>query len=69
MQLTRSNALLRAQSFCAKIWQQMQPKPKVKGATLPPLTSHIARDIGLSPGELAEMRHRWPSETTRHPYL
>ncbi len=69
MQLTRNNALLRAQSFCAKIWQQLRPRPAIKGTALPPLTDHIARDIGLSPGEQEAMRHRWPSQSTRHPYL
>jgi len=69
MQLTRQNALLRAQAFCAKIWQQTRRKPTPKSTGLLPLTPHIARDIGLSPGEVERLRHRWPSQSTRHPYL
>ncbi|MFL4469892.1 hypothetical protein ACERZ8_08465 [Tateyamaria armeniaca] len=69
MQSIRHNALLRAQSICAKIWQQMKPKPSIKGTALPPLDPHISRDIGLTPGEEERLRHRWPSQSTRHPYL
>jgi len=35
----------------------------------PKLSNHIARDIGLTPQELALMRHEWPSVTQRHPHL
>ena len=69
MQVTRHNALLRVQIFCAKILRKARRKPAVKGSTLPPLTPHIARDIGLSPSELELLRHRLPSQTTWHPYL
>lgn len=37
---------------------------------LPPeLTDRLARDIGVSPYDLAVQRHVWPSETHRHPRL
>jgi len=69
MQLTHQNALLRAQIFCAKIWQQTRHRPTPKGTGLLPLNPHIARDIGLTPGEVERLRHRWPSQVTRHPWL
>jgi len=69
MQLTRQKALLRARIFCAKIWQNVRRRPVPKGTGLLPLTPHIARDIGLTPGEAERLRHRWPSQSTRHPYL
>ena len=69
MQLTRANALLRALSTCAKFLHP-RAKPKgTEGTALPPMTDHIARDIGLTPSQRAKMSHRWPSETNRHPYL
>lgn len=69
MQLTRQNALLRAQILCAKIWQQIRRRPAPETTGLLPLSPHIARDIGLTPGEVERLRHRWPSQVTRHPYL
>lgn len=69
MQLTRQNALLRAQSICAKIWQYARRKPATKGTALPPLNPHIAQDIGLTPSEQEILRHRWPSQSTHHPFL
>ncbi|MEQ3709127.1 MAG: hypothetical protein ABNH38_03250 [Tateyamaria sp.] len=69
MQLIHSNALLRALNTCAKIFRHASSKEAIEGTALPPLTAHIARDIGLSPSELEQMRHRWPSQSTRHPYL
>ena len=65
----RRNALLRALSTCANF---MQPKRRIKptkGTTLPPMTDHIARDIGLTPHQRALLSHRWPSRESRHPYL
>lgn len=69
MQLTHRNALLRALSACAKIWRNAHPKPQVKGTALPPMTDHIAQDIGLTPQQRALMSHHWPSRDTRHPFL
>ncbi len=69
MLLTRSNALLRALSTCAKIWQQMRKPKSIKGTALPPMTDHIARDIGLTPHERELMSHHWPSRDSRHPFL
>ncbi|MEO1557418.1 MAG: hypothetical protein AAFS01_13375 [Pseudomonadota bacterium] len=69
MQLIHTNALLRALSTCAKIFHFAPSKETIEGTALPPLTAHIARDIGLNPSELEQMRHRWPSQSTRHPYL
>ena len=40
-----------------------RPKPPGLGR----LNDHLARDIGLSPAHLEELRHKWPSETTHHP--
>ncbi|WP_300033598.1 hypothetical protein [uncultured Roseobacter sp.] len=34
---------------------------------LPPLSDHLARDIGLDAADLAASRHRFPSQTTFHP--
>ena len=69
MQMIHTNALLRALNTCAKIFRQAPRKEAIEGTALPPLTAHIARDIGLNPSELEQMRHRWPSQSTRHPYL
>lgn len=69
MQLTRNNALRRALTSCAKILQLTRPHETPSGTAPPPLTPHIARDIGLSPSEVEQMRHRWPSQSTQHPYL
>jgi len=69
MHMTRNNALWRAYISCAKIWQYVRGKPVAKGTAMPPLSHHIARDIGLTPSQLDLMRHRWPSQSTRHPYL
>jgi len=69
MQLIHTNALLRALTTCAKIFRQSPSKEEIEGTAMPPLTTHIARDLGLSPSELEQMRHRWPSQSTRHPYL
>ncbi|MEL6452934.1 MAG: hypothetical protein AAFQ19_16900 [Pseudomonadota bacterium] len=69
MQLTRSNALLRALSACAKLFHLPRRRPARPGPSLPPLSPHIARDIGLSPSDEARLRHRWPSQSTQHPYL
>ena len=35
--------------------------------TLEGISDHLARDIGLSPADLEELRHEWPSQTTHHP--
>lgn len=69
MLLSRHNALLRAQSFCAKILHYFRRRDAPAGSELPPLTPHILNDIGLSPTDEARLRHKWPSQTTRHPYL
>ncbi|WP_299686298.1 hypothetical protein [uncultured Tateyamaria sp.] len=69
MLLTRHNALLRALSTCAKIWQQRHKPKSIKGSALPPMTPHIARDIGLTPHEQELMSHHWPSRDSRHPFL
>ncbi|WP_298839821.1 hypothetical protein [uncultured Roseobacter sp.] len=34
---------------------------------LPPLSDHLARDIGLDAADLAASRHRFPSQSTFHP--
>jgi len=69
MQLTRSNALWRALSSCAKFFHFSGRTTTPKGTVLPPLNPHIARDIGLTPSEQERLRHRWPSQSTQHPYL
>ncbi len=69
MQMARSNALLRALSTCAKFLRANRKTKTSKGTTLPPMTDHIARDIGLTPSQRAQMKHRWPSAENRHPYL
>lgn len=69
MQLTSQNALLRALITCAKYLQNLRKPPAIKGTALPPMTDHIARDIGLSPHERALMSHHWPSRDARHPFL
>ena len=69
MQRTHDNTLWRVLSTCAYF---LRPKPRAtppKGTALPPLSPHIARDIGLTPSEVERLRHRWPSQSTRHPYL
>lgn len=69
MLLIRQNALLRALSTCAEfIRKRMTDKP-VTGTALPPMTDHIARDIGLKPHQRALMSHHWPSRDSRHPFL
>ncbi len=69
MLVTQQNALLRALSTCAKILRRLRPAATVKGTALPPMTDHIARDIGLTPHERALMSHHWPSRDSRHPFL
>ncbi len=69
MQLTHSNALLRALLSCAKIFRKSTERDTVEGTAPAPLTPHIARDIGLSPSTQEQMRHRWPSQSTQHPWL
>ncbi|WP_299048236.1 hypothetical protein [uncultured Tateyamaria sp.] len=69
MLLTRQNALLRALSTCAKIWRHVRKPKAIKGTALPPLSDHIARDIGLTPHERELMSHHWPSRDSRHPFL
>ena len=69
MQLTHQNALLRALLTCAKFLQKRRKTPMTKGTALPPMSDHIARDIGLSPHDRALMSHHWPSRDSRHPFL
>ena len=69
MQLTRSNALLRALSTCAEFLRKQRKPKQAEGTALPPMSDHIARDIGLTPSQRAKLSHRWPSEQNRHPYL
>ncbi|KIC51957.1 hypothetical protein [Tateyamaria sp. ANG-S1] len=69
MQITHKNALLRALSTCAKFLRFHRKAQQTEGTALPPMTDHIAQDIGLTPSQRAQMKHRWPSEENRHPYL
>ena len=69
MILAKPNALARALSTCAKILHILRKPAKPIGSTAVPLDPHIARDIGLTPSEVERMRHRWPSQSTQHPYL
>lgn len=69
MILAKSNALSRALSICAKILHIDRKPSKPVGSTAMPLDPHIARDIGLTPSEVERLRHRWPSQSTQHPYL
>ena len=69
MLLTRQNALLRALNTCAKIMRYARKTKPVKGTALPPMTDHIARDIGLTPHQRELMSHHWPSRDSRHPFL
>ena len=49
-------------TWCLRITRWSAPKPAA-------LSDHIARDIGLSQAEADRLRHEWPSQTYRHPYL
>lgn len=69
MLITRQNALLRALETCAKILRKCGTSPLKKGTALPPMTDHIARDIGLTPHQQELMSHHWPSRDSRHPFL
>ena len=69
MQAIQSNALWRVLSTCAKFFKLRPQYPRIKGTALPPLTDHIARDIGLTPHDRALLSHHWPSRDTRHPFL
>lgn len=69
MQLIQNNALLRALLSCVKMFRVIRDSTTIEGTAPPPLTAHIARDIGLTPSEIEQMRHRWPSQSTHHPYL
>jgi len=69
MLVTRQNALVRVLSICAKILRKGANPKDVRGSALPPMTDHIARDIGLTPHERALMSHHWPSRDSRHPFL
>lgn len=69
MLLSRQNALLRALSNCAEFLRKRTRNKPVKGTALPPMTDHIARDIGLTPHQRALMSHHWPSRDNRHPFL
>lgn len=65
----RRNALMRALSTCANFMQPNRKPKLTKNAKLPPMTDHIARDIGLTPHQRALLSHRWPSRESRHPHL
>lgn len=69
MLLVRQNALLRALLTCVKILRKHTVDKPVKGTALPPMSDHIARDIGLTPHQRALMSHHWPSRDNRHPFL
>ncbi|WP_415401579.1 hypothetical protein [Tateyamaria sp. SN3-11] len=69
MILAKSNALSRVLSICAKILQIDRSPAEPIGSAAVPLDPHIARDIGLTPSEVERLRHRWPSQSTQHPYL
>ncbi|MEO0503765.1 MAG: hypothetical protein AAFZ14_10590 [Pseudomonadota bacterium] len=69
MHIARQNALLRALITCAKFLRNHSKAPAIKGSALPPMSDHIARDIGLTPHERALMSHHWPSRDARHPFL
>ncbi|WP_299146958.1 hypothetical protein [uncultured Tateyamaria sp.] len=69
MQRTHDNTLWRALLTCA-YFLRIKPRATLpKGTALPPLSPHILRDIGLTPSEAERLRHRWPSQSTHHPYL
>jgi len=69
MDLIQNSALWRALSACVNFAHHLKTPRDIQGTAPPPLSAHIARDIGLSPGEQERMRHRWPSQSTQHPYL
>lgn len=46
-----------------KVFGWLKPAPK-----LPPLSDHLARDIGLDAADLEIARLKLPSQTTHHPY-
>ena len=69
MHITYQNALLRALLTCAKFLRNLRTPPPIRGSALPPMSDHIARDIGLTPHERALMSHHWPSRDARHPFL
>jgi hypothetical protein len=43
--------------------------PRRKPEDMPHISDKIARDIGLSADELAELRHVWPSDSKDRPLL
>ena len=45
-------------------WLALRPETK-----MPYISDKIARDIGMSPQELARLRHVWPSESADHPRI
>ena len=54
---------VRLRAFLAQVCQAPTDK------RMPPLSDHLARDIGLSPAERERANLRLPSATYRHPYL
>ena len=69
MYLAQNSALWRVLLSCADFIRYFNRPRDPKGTAPPPLNAHIARDIGLSPSEQALLRHRWPSQSTHHPFL
>lgn len=66
----RKKAPFGAVHFIVSLWQQMRPRKQDQSPSCsPPLTEHLARDIGLSPAEMERLHLRLPSETIRHPRL
>ena len=80
MTIAHVNAPRRAQPFHAKIWHvftstifdsilkctRLWSDPR---QSLPRLTDHLARDIGLDPADLEWSRIKLPSQTERHPMM
>ena len=69
MHIARQIALLRALTTCANSLRNHSKAPAIKGSALPPMSDHIARDIGLTPHERALRSHHWPPREARHPFL
>jgi len=69
MQAAKPNALLRALLSCVEILHKHGTPPPAKGTAPPPLNDHMARDIGLTDGQVARLKHEWPSQSMQHPYL
>ncbi len=52
-------------SFANNATNSKQKRPNID-ALPKSLSTHLARDIGISDSDLERLRHQWPSETALH---